>query len=127
MNEWLADERLEPWLHRLGSRESSVRGPSSLFALLGEAKTGIAGQLHSLGIRFAYNRYIRGSLIIHGSSVDQFLEIGESIAPGFGSSNFDADLGARSVANSCDHVLVRLQLLKGHVWPAATEGESRQV
>ena len=118
VKDWLADRRLEPWVRRLTRRAPAESSGSSFFSLLDDSSVGVARRLHSLGLRFSYSRYVRGSMLVHGSTLDQSLYVvADSIAPVLGSLNFDAQAAARDVCGSCNQVVLGLHLAQKKIWP----------
>jgi len=67
VRELLDDSSLAFWVRKLEGR------PPSFFALFNEDERSVCRRLNSMGIRFAYSLYSRGSMMIHGNSLDHFL------------------------------------------------------
>ena len=116
---WLQDPDLAVWVERL----RKVRRGTSFFALFGEDESSIAKRLESMSMRFAYMGYMKGSMFIHGSTMEGLFFINEeSIAPRIvGSKESVSDL-ASQIGRGCNNSLVVLGALRSRLW--SIEGSS---
>ena len=78
--------------------------------------------METLEIPFAYPLYNEGSLAIHGSSLDQFLYLGETkVIPLFTGQSEETFSAAQEIGQLCNQILVGLVLLQKRVWSEGTE------
>lgn len=105
---------------RLARRAPTDSSGSSFFSLPEESSVRVARRLHSLGLRFSYSRCVRGSMLVHGATLDQSLYVGtDSTAPVLGSLTFDAQAAARDVCGSCNQMVLGLHLTQKRIWPSS--------
>ncbi len=115
---WLSDTRLQGWVARLKNLKASEPGARTFFSLLFEDQGSVARRLSVMQQRFAYFRYLRGSLLIHGSTLDEMLMLGQRVvAPSIRSDDEEANHAAYDVASSCNLIVLSLFLTQKHVWP----------
>ncbi|MGQ0658371.1 MAG: hypothetical protein ACT4NU_09805 [Chromatiales bacterium] len=114
---WLHDPDLGVWLEKLEQISDGHRSPS-FFALFGQDEASIPKRLKSAGMRWSYGLYKKGSMFIHGSTLEHSLMIGnESITPAFLDTEESVNDLANHVGHICNHVLVGLCLLQQELWP----------
>jgi hypothetical protein len=83
--------------------------------------------MESLEISFAYPLYNEGSLAIHGSSLDQFLYLGETqVIPLFTGQSEETFSAAQQIGQLCNQILVGLFLLKKGVWGNGDDFNSQE-
>jgi len=117
VSDWLADERLKPWVSKLAHGATGEAGGPTFFSLLEDTAVSVPRRLGMTGLRFSYFQYKLGSMVAHGSTLDQVLEIGlDSMAPAIGSLRSDPAVDAESVAASCNLSLLGLYLLEKRIW-----------
>lgn len=115
---WLSDARLKTWVAKLTAQSVSDPTGSSFFSLLFDDQRSIASRLGRRGERFAYFRYMRGSLLLHGSTCDEMMHLGKTVlAPAFAGDEDDTTRAANDVASSCNLIVLCLFLMQKHVWP----------
>ena len=115
---WLNHADLMPWHQRMmslskGRLERSV----NLFSLLDEIKPGVKSGLNDLELPFAYPLYTEGSMTIHGSTLDQFMHLGDNaVTPLFLGMPDEVNSVALELGQMCNQIVVGLFLLKFRVW-----------
>jgi hypothetical protein len=115
---WLSDKRLQEWVTKLKSLQAGEPNARSFLSLLFGEQGTIARRLGMMQQRFAYFRYLRGSLLIHGSSVDEMLMLGQRVlAPAIRSDDEEVNRAAYDVASSCNLIVLGLFLTQKHIWP----------
>ena len=115
---WLSDKRLQEWVTKLRNLQAGEPNARSFLALLFGEQSTIARRLGMMQQRFAYFRYLRGSLLIHGSTLDEMLMLGQGvIAPAIRSDDEEANRAAYDVASSCNLIVLVLFLTQKHIWP----------
>ncbi len=72
IEELLADPTLASWESKLEDA-AARRVHLSFFEMLDEQARNIAANMRQAGIRFGYFGYMQSSMVIHGSSLDEFL------------------------------------------------------
>ncbi len=77
IEQWLEDPKLKQWHQRIIEIARKKKGNASFFNLF-DPNASIAKSLYKHGMRFTYNQYSLGSMGIHGSTMFQFVNIGES-------------------------------------------------
>jgi len=120
---WLEDPSLLRWKDKLQRLECSKKRPVPFFDLFHDESTrSIPKRLKDIGLRFAYCTYMQGSMLIHGSTIDQLLHVGESeIYPSFLGTHDACESEARSVGDSCNNTLALLYCLQERVWDYRTD------
>lgn len=119
--------RLETWLNHpvIASWHEKLKSLSgreekkfvSFFSLMGEGPMGVKKGLENLEIPFAYPVHNEGSLAIHGSTLDQFLHLGETeITPLFFGQPDESSSVARQIGQMCNRIIVGLILLHARIW-----------
>ncbi len=116
IRKWLSDERLKPWrdkLHQLEQKDD--RGTVSFFQLVG-AGTSVSNFLNQRGMSIGYFEYLRGSAVVHGSSMGSVMAAREGfITPDFADLEDDAVRSAGHVISRCRIVAVFLQITASHL------------
>lgn len=117
---WLTDpsfghwsEDLAPWIT---GQEKEI---PSFFAILHPPKRGPRQLLSELGAAHLYSVYSRGSLMIHGSSISHFVQIGADkeggvIIPLVLASPEDGEQLCLQLANTCQSALLGLWGMRDH-------------
>lgn len=118
LDTWLNHPVLASWHEKLkslaGRKEKKF---VTFFSLVGEAPGGVPKEMEKLEIPFAYSVYNEGSLAIHGSTLDQFLHLGETeIIPLFFGQRDEISSIARHIGQMCNRIVIGLFLLQTHVW-----------
>lgn len=140
IKDWLAHPEIEPWVTKIeelaGKNKSRPAGKNgnrpagtnrnrmvSLFALFNQTEQSVWKRLGNQGLGFAYLEYQWGSAIIHGSTIEQHIIIGDTdtaVFPKFSDSTGEAERLAKWVGSGCNRILVWLALLKPYVWQIST-------
>ena len=92
-----------------------------VFALIGDIKTKTVWEsLNDCGLSFAYPSYVEGSMTIHGSSMEQFLNFSfgdQSVGPLFIGDDDEVSKKAEEVGDNCNFIINILCQLINLVWP----------
>ena len=74
--------------------------------------------LEGLDLSFGYPVYSEGSMVIHGSSIDQFIHFGDnSVTPIFIAADDEIAQKAEEVGSNCNQVILLLYFLNKLLWP----------
>ena len=99
---WLSDERLKIWIKKIKSAAKS-KG-FSFFSLFSSENT-VPKQLHKLNFRFGYSEYMKGSMYLHGSSMDDFMIARDLvISPKFKSELAHPEVKFEQIVSSCNRI-----------------------
>lgn len=110
---WLDYPDLKPWHNRLKKDKLMT-----FFTLIGEARTSVKKSLDEFGLPFGYPVYSEGSMVIHGSSVDQFIQFGDnSVTPMFIADDDEITEKVEEVGSNCNQVILLLYFLIKLIWP----------
>lgn len=115
IGEWLHHTRLKPWYDKLHNDKYMT-----FFTLLSENKKSvkIPKCLKNFDLGFGYSLYSEGSMAIHGSSLDQFVHIGDkNVLPLFVGATDEVIAKAEEVGDNCNNVIVLLWQLCKIIWP----------
>jgi hypothetical protein len=108
---WLSDPLLKPWTDFL-EKNSRV----SFFSLVGTNENTVAKRLSKLGLRFGYATYISGSMVLHGSSMKEFIIIGtQGLGPKIGNDESEAERLFSSIISSCKSIFFSLAVMNHFV------------
>lgn len=109
IEDWLGDTKVKHWSNKLKDNYRSRQ--FSFFSLFGEDSK-ITERLHKYQLRFAYTSYSEGSMALHGSTIDQFMHIGDSvISPKIQISDQVEESLFEGVISNCNHVLLALAVI----------------
>jgi hypothetical protein len=125
--------RLESWLGHPDLRASRDRLASltggdekkqvSFFALFNESERSVAQRLRSLEMRFLYLAYVKGSMFVHGSTLEHLFVMDEqSVTPRFTGARESVEDHAQFIGHACNTVLVQLRPMQTRLWPSASSG-----
>lgn len=115
IRKWLSDDRLKPWRDKLDQLERNERGTVSFFQLVG-AGTSVSDFLKQRGMSIGYFEYLRGSAVVHGSSMGSVMAAREGfITPDFADLEDDAVRSAGHVISRCRIIAVLLQIMASHL------------
>jgi hypothetical protein len=114
IDKWLQHPQLSEWVENIGLlTRNSGKTSVSFFAIFDEDERSIRKRFISLNMGFAYVIYKRTSMLIHGSSMDQFVHISDThIAPKFFSTQDEAESAAKDVCSVCNTVILLLALMQ---------------
>jgi hypothetical protein len=114
---WLNHSDIQSWFTKLNELKESPQYKTSFFALFNETEESISKRLQSFELRFAYASYMQGSMIIHGSTLDQLFHIGDDkFVPLFFGINGQAEALAVDVGKGCNQIMILLFFLQQHLW-----------
>jgi hypothetical protein len=119
---WLTHPDLTAWVAKLSTRRTN--GPMTLFELLDETEPSLRQFLKQRRLLFAYFQYLRGSLLIHGSTVDEVLfAANEVIVPTIMENDDEVLVNvAGELGPHATYVSASLHLLCPHLWPSSDSG-----
>lgn len=78
IDQWLKDSQIEEWNDKILEVARKNKGAVSFFSLFDLSAT-IIKRLHKHGLRFTYTQYSAGSMGLHGSTMEQFIHISDSV------------------------------------------------
>lgn len=109
IDDWLGDAKIQHWSKRLEDNHRSRT--FSFFSLFGEDSK-IAKRLKKYQLRFAYTSYSEGSMALHGSTIEQFMFIGDSvISPKIQIGGQVEENLLETVLSNCNQILVALAFI----------------
>ncbi|MEW6521087.1 MAG: hypothetical protein AB1461_16905 [Thermodesulfobacteriota bacterium] len=100
------------------NKNNNIYRPISFYELFNETEKSVAKRLSSLGMRFSYVTYSRGSLYMHGSTFTNFFYFGEdSITPKIVTHKSIIEKKASHIGSCCNNTFVILGILMDKLWP----------
>lgn len=116
LKSWLAHPELAPWKLRLEQILPKQKQPT-FFQILDESERSVRSRLRSKDRLFMYLAYSKGSLFVHGSTIEQFLSLsGECVGPRRLNDREECEAVADMVRGQCNSAFVILRLLQGELW-----------
>lgn len=120
IDQLLSDQYLKNWkdkIEKLSEKyKEEKRGNPSFFSLFSSKDISIPKRLKKYGLRFGYSGYLLGSMIMHGSSMEQFIMIGtSSLGPKMSTSEFDTENYFENIVSECNHIFVLLAAINHFV------------
>jgi hypothetical protein len=113
VNEWFEDQSLSEWNNILKKKKRNA----SFFSLFKQDEENIYKRLSGTEFEFAYSLYKLQSQIIHGSTINQFLHVGEGqIYPQFVGSEVECEYDASSIVTSCKSIFFNICYIQKQVW-----------
>jgi hypothetical protein len=112
IDEWLADPLLSKWADNI--EEASQNNPAGVpfYMLFDRSDVSIPKRLLREGIRFTYSTYIKSSMASHGSSMEEFIEVGDkTIKPLLKGDKDQLNILAPEVIFRCQHIYTILGIL----------------
>jgi hypothetical protein len=110
---WLDHPDLKHWHNRLKKDKLMT-----FFTLIGEKRTSVKRELNGNGLSFGYPVYSEGSMVIHGSTIDQFIHFCEnSMTPLCIAADYEIADKAEEIGNNCNQVILLLYFLLKLIWP----------
>ncbi len=111
IDKWLQDPQLKSWSEKLIKLSKKKKGAFSFFNLFDLDAT-IPKELMKYGLRFGYATYSKSSMGLHGSSMEQFIIIGDSkIGPKLNRANKADETLFEIVISDCNNIFVLLGAL----------------
>jgi hypothetical protein len=108
IDKWLEDPQLKLWSDKIIEVSQKKKGAVSYFNLFDPDATVKKG-LEKLGARFGYVQYSKSSMALHGSSMEQFVIIGDSIVtPKVKRANQAEETLFECVISDCNQLFVLL-------------------
>jgi len=110
---WLDHPNLKPW-HKKLKKDRFM----TFFTLIGDERTSVKNSLDGFGLSFGYPVYSKGSMVMHGSSIDQFIHFGDNkVTPLFIASDNEITEKAKEVGSNCNQAIFLLYVLIRLIWP----------
>jgi hypothetical protein len=115
---WLEHPQIREWASIIRDMQLRACGKSiTFFSLFSESEESIRKRLTGFELRFAYTLYMKGSMIIHGSSLDQSLHmVNNKVIPNFIGSDNQVDSLAQSITSRVNSIMVWLYILQKQLW-----------
>ncbi|MBC8440075.1 MAG: hypothetical protein H8D87_10350 [Deltaproteobacteria bacterium] len=114
---WLEYPSLVQWKKKIEELRKKPDGPITFFTLFDESVKSVPKRLCSVDLRFAYASYMEGSMLIHGSTIDQLMQIDEKkIFPSFIGSEETSESSAAQISSTCNKIFVLLYIFRNSVW-----------
>lgn len=116
LRKWLDHPDLKGWHEKL--KKSKKNNPMTFFTLVGEDPRGVPKTLKEFDLYFGYSLYFEGSMAIHGSSLYQFLHLGnKSAMPLLAGTDDEVSGKAEEIGGNCSQVIIALIFLGRQIWP----------
>jgi hypothetical protein len=117
MKSWLAHPELATWKLKLNTLAKNKKGQPTFFNVLSEAETSVRSRLRQKDRLFTYLAYSKGSLFVHGSTLEQFLSITpEYAAPRPLDDVEECQALAATIRGQCNGSFVLLHVLRQRLW-----------
>jgi len=108
IDQWLKDSQIEEWHDRILEVARKNKGAVSFFNLFDPSAT-IIKRLHKHGLRFTYTQYSASSMGLHGSTMEQFIHINDSVVtPKLQMNNKADETLFNGVISDCNRLFVLL-------------------
>jgi hypothetical protein len=123
IDEWLRHPPLIEWTKIIRDiANNSKPKPVSFFSIFNEDERSIRKRLVDLNLGFAYLSYMQSSMLIHGSSTDQFFVLtNDHVAPKFFASHDDAEDTAKSVCSFSTNIILLLAIIQKRLYEKSTD------
>ena len=114
IEKWFRHPQLREWVEKIALVARNSKANSvSFFAIFNENERSVRQRFINLNMGFAYMTYKRTSMLLHGSSMDQFIYTGDTnIAPKFFSTQDEAESAAKDLCSTCNTVILLLALMQ---------------
>jgi hypothetical protein len=104
----LKDPQLKVWTDRLQNLQRRNKGSVSFFNLF-DSEASVPKTLKKHGLRFAYMNYLKSSMALHGSTMEQFILFGDSsVSPRLGAIKQSDETLFKSIVADCNQIFVLL-------------------
>lgn len=118
---WLEHPDLCEWYAKLLAATKGRKNKQVIFfALFNTSDRSVAQRLESLQMRFLYISYVKGSLHVHGSTLEHSLDLHEgALTPrvsGHDESLAALAYGIGGLGGICDSAFIQLELLRRKLW-----------
>jgi hypothetical protein len=115
IDQWLGDAQLKEWYDKILEVSRKNRGAVSFFNLFDPEAT-VSKRLQKHGLRFGYAQYSVSSMGLHGSTMEQFILIGDSVvAPKLQMDNKADETLFEGVISDCNYLFVLLGMINHFV------------
>ena len=112
IDEWMADPRLRRWSTALDQAGKNNIVGIPFFILFDPSEVSIPKRLLKEGLRFSYSAFILSSIASHGSSMEEFIDIGQnSLQPLFTGKKEQIEILAPEVIFRCQHIYTLLSAI----------------
>jgi hypothetical protein len=109
LENWLNHPDLRPWRDRLQNLRNSNQRQIAFFALFNESEKSVANRLRASNMRFLYVTYVKGSMFVHGSTLEHTFVIHENtVTPFFTGHKDSVAADAEVIAHVCNTALACL-------------------
>jgi len=114
IDEWLRHPQLREWTRKIAVLAQKTKPKSlSFFAIFNEDDKSIRQRLINLNQGFAYLSYQQASILIHGSSMDQFFHVkNDNLFPKLVATHDEAESIAKIVCSNCTNIILLLALIQ---------------
>lgn len=114
---WLNDRELSRWKEVISTKQKN-NPVVSFFSLFNESEYSIAKRLKGMDVRWMYASYKRGSMFIHGSSIENTLHFHNGIfTPLFIETDESVKQSADWITSICNLTIMLLYILSKQLWP----------
>ncbi len=104
----LKDPQLKVWTDRLQDLQRRNKGSVSFFNLF-DSEASVPKTLKKHGLRFAYMNYLKSSMALHGSTMEQFILFGDSsVSPRLEAIKQSDETLFKSIVADCNQIFVLL-------------------
>jgi hypothetical protein len=115
IDKWLQDPQLKSWSDKILELSRKNKGAVSFFKLFDPEAT-VLKRLKKLGERSLYLQYSKSSMALHGSSMEQFILIGDSVvAPKLQMAKQADETLFEQIISDCNRLLVLLGMINHRV------------
>jgi hypothetical protein len=120
LHEMFDDPSLDEWKHKFESPDP----PTTFFELITGNRGSISARLNEMGFRFGYWMYSKGSMALHGNTLDQYIwETTErSWVPRIADDDERLSNALRGITGHLEEIWSVLLLTKGRVWGGRVDG-----
>lgn len=122
ITEWLAAPPLRKWADLLTQKYQEMERPANFYELFERGAT-TSKELRRLGMRFAYLLFAKGSMAIHGSSMDEFIRIDDgSVYAGLEAEDGRLAVDYEGLVDDCNALIVLLAAMHKIIVTASGDG-----
>lgn len=112
INHWLEDPYLNPWVIKLEELKK-YKGHISFFSLFDPNADSVPKVLRKKELRFGYSRYLKGSMILHGSTMEHFISIGTSaLGPNIKADDVELKNEFEDIISDCEYLFFSLAAIE---------------
>lgn len=108
IDQWLEDAKLKKWSDKILEASRKIKGTVSFFNLFDHEAT-VPKRLQKHDLRFTYAEYSKSSMAMHGSTMEQFILINDSVvAPKIQTAEQGDEATFVQIISECNHVFFLL-------------------